>query len=83
MKEENNLARLGGSLPVPSVQELAKGSLENVPLRYLRDDHQLAPPIMIKSDDNIQSSTWKACFLGMNSNSRSSILLVDNGDFFS
>ncbi|KAM3284786.1 protein SRG1-like [Capsicum chacoense] len=51
MMEEDNFARLGGSLPVPSVQELAKGSPENVPPRYLRDDQEL--PIIIKSDDNI------------------------------
>ncbi|PHU08862.1 hypothetical protein BC332_20722 [Capsicum chinense] len=63
MKEENNLARLGGSLPVPSVQELAKGSLENVPLRYLRDDQQL-PPIMIKSDDNIPIINVESLLLG-------------------
>ncbi|XP_049382383.1 protein SRG1-like [Solanum stenotomum] len=46
--EENNFAKLGGSLPVPSVQQLAKGSPENVPARYLRDDDQLllVPPMM-------------------------------------
>lgn len=47
--EKNNLAKLGGSLPVPIVQELAKRSPENVPSRYLRDDQQLIS--MIKSDD--------------------------------
>ncbi|KAM3284784.1 protein SRG1 [Capsicum chacoense] len=61
--EENNLARLGGSLPVPSVQELAKGSLENAPPRYLRDDQQL-PPIMIKSDDNIPIINVESLLLG-------------------
>ncbi|KAM3251183.1 protein SRG1 [Capsicum annuum] len=64
MMEENNLSRLGGSLPVPSVQELAKGSLGNIPLRYLRDDQQLPPPIMIKSDDNIPIINMESLSLG-------------------
>ncbi|KAM3284787.1 protein SRG1 [Capsicum chacoense] len=62
MMEGNNLSRLGGSLPVPSVQELAKGSPENVPLRYLRDDQQL--PIMIKSYDNIPIINMESLILG-------------------
>ncbi|XP_016559561.2 protein SRG1 [Capsicum annuum] len=62
MMEENNLARLGGSLPVPSVQELAKGSLENVSSRYLRDDQQL--PIIIKSDDNIPIINMESLVFG-------------------
>ncbi|PHT29212.1 hypothetical protein CQW23_31217 [Capsicum baccatum] len=62
MMEENNFARLGGSLPVPSVQELAKGSPENVPPRYLRHDQQL--PIIIKSDDNIPIINMESLLLG-------------------
>ncbi|KAL7242163.1 hypothetical protein ACSBR1_014683 [Camellia fascicularis] len=37
------LERLGNSLLVPSVQELAKESLTTVPLRYVRHDHQNCP----------------------------------------
>lgn len=46
--EENKLVKLGGSLPVPSVQQLTKSSPENVPARYRRDDDQLllVPPMM-------------------------------------
>ncbi|KAI7999686.1 Protein SRG1 [Camellia lanceoleosa] len=40
---EAKLARLGSSLLVPSVQELAKESLTTVPLRYVRHDHQNCP----------------------------------------
>ncbi|CAL5412432.1 unnamed protein product [Camellia sinensis] len=36
-------ARLGSSLLVPSVQELAKESLTTVPPRYVRHDHQNCP----------------------------------------
>ncbi|MCE0480776.1 hypothetical protein HAX54_037884 [Datura stramonium] len=65
MMEENNLARLGGSLPVPSVQELVKGSPEKVPARYLRDDQQLPPP-MIKSDYNIPIINMESLLHEMN-----------------
>ncbi|KAK3431060.1 hypothetical protein EUGRSUZ_E02895 [Eucalyptus grandis] len=33
-----NLTKLGGSLPVPSVQELAKEAITEVPPRYVRPD---------------------------------------------
>ncbi|RZC52763.1 hypothetical protein C5167_021199 [Papaver somniferum] len=37
--ETSKLMKLGGTLFVPSVQELAKQSLAEVPARYIRDDH--------------------------------------------
>ncbi|KAF5944771.1 hypothetical protein HYC85_018848 [Camellia sinensis] len=40
---EAKLARLGSSLLVPSVQELAKESLTTVPPRYVHHDHQNHP----------------------------------------
>ncbi|CAL5410071.1 unnamed protein product [Camellia sinensis] len=40
---EAKLARLGSSLLVPSVQELATESLTTVPPRYVRHDHQNHP----------------------------------------
>ncbi|KAL5772064.1 hypothetical protein ACOSQ2_011988 [Xanthoceras sorbifolium] len=43
---EPNLASLGGSLPVPCVQELAKQSLSGVPTRYVRPDQD---PIFISN----------------------------------
>ncbi|KAL5774114.1 hypothetical protein ACOSP7_011671 [Xanthoceras sorbifolium] len=43
---EPNLASLGSSLPVPSVQELAKQSLSGVPTRYVRPDQD---PIFISN----------------------------------
>ncbi|KAK6123940.1 hypothetical protein DH2020_042285 [Rehmannia glutinosa] len=36
---ESNLPKLGSSLKVPIVQELAKDKLETVPSRYIRLDH--------------------------------------------
>ncbi|KAI3897607.1 hypothetical protein MKW92_022150 [Papaver armeniacum] len=38
--ETTKLTKLGGSLLVPSVQELAKQSLAEVPARYIRDDQE-------------------------------------------
>src|SRR5262249_23073406 len=35
---EQNQSELGGSLPVPSVQELAKEPLKTLPPRYVRTD---------------------------------------------
>ncbi|GMP71999.1 hypothetical protein CsSME_00030201 [Camellia sinensis var. sinensis] len=40
---EAKLARLGSSLLVPSVQELAKESLTTVPPQYVHHDHQNHP----------------------------------------
>ncbi|XP_038685498.1 protein SRG1-like [Tripterygium wilfordii] len=42
---EPNVAKLGSSLLVPCVQELAKESLVTVPPRYQRHDHQDLAPI--------------------------------------
>ena len=41
---EPNLTNLGGSLPVPYVQELAKEPLTAVPARYVRPDQD--PPFI-------------------------------------
>ncbi|XP_060191256.1 oxoglutarate-dependent flavonoid 7-O-demethylase 1-like [Lycium barbarum] len=61
---EENLATLGGSLPVPSVQELAKDSPENVPARYLRDDQELTLIKSSISDDNIPIINMETLLLG-------------------
>ncbi|OIT28337.1 PREDICTED: protein SRG1-like isoform X2 [Nicotiana attenuata] len=67
MMEENLAATLGGTLAVPSVQELAKDSPEKVPARYVRDDQDFSP---IKSStcisfcDNIPIINMESLLLG-------------------
>lgn len=49
MEAENHKMRLGKSVLVPSVQELAKGCLDTVPERYIQ--HNQDPPILGADDD--------------------------------
>lgn len=54
---EGKLVTLGKSKIVPSVQELAKGGVREIPERYIRSDQE--PPIISAADDENKEN---ACF---------------------
>ncbi|XP_028806000.1 protein SRG1 [Neltuma alba] len=69
MEGKERVMKLGGSLLVPSVQELAKEGLSKVPERYVRRDHhheldssfdQNSPQIPIIDLSKLSSSNFKA-----------------------
>lgn len=46
--------RLGKSILVPSVQELAKGSIESVPNRYIQLNQDTSSIVAVNDDDDLQ-----------------------------
>lgn len=52
MEEASKLKSYGKSLLVPSVQELAKGGVQDVPSRYVRPDIEL---LAVPADASLQS----------------------------